>query len=177
MQLELVDQRGRPDALPVAQEALCGLVAGLGRSRWYLNLVLVDDPHMTELNQRWYGGQGPTDVLSFSYLETGGAGDPVLVAGERGAACDLWLSPGEAVAEVIAGEVIVAPDFVARRCASQGWGLADEWTLLLVHGALHVLGWTHATDQTREAMQAQEATLLAAAGIPHPLLRGSGEGS
>lgn len=177
MQLELVEQRGRPGALPVAFEALAELVAALGRPSWWLNLVLVDDPHMTELNQRWYGGQGPTDVLSFSYLETGGAGDPVLAAGDRGAACDLWLSPGDAVADVIAGEVIVAPDYVARRCASQGWGLADEWMLLLVHGALHVLGWTHATDQTREAMQAQEVTLLSAAGIPHPLVRGPEEGS
>lgn len=177
MQLELVDQRGRPDTLPVALESLSELVAGLGRPPWWLNLVLVDDPHMTELNQRWYGGQGPTDVLSFSYLEADGAGAPVLAAGEHGAACDLWLAPGEAVDAVIAGEVIVAPDFVARRCASQGWNLAHEWTLLLVHGALHVLGWTHATDQTREAMQAQEATLLAVAGIPHPMLRGPGGGA
>lgn len=177
MQLELVDQRGRPDPLPVSLGALSKLVSGLGRTSWWLNLVLVDDPHMTELNQRWYGGQGPTDVLSFSYLETAGAGDPTLAAGDRGAACDLWLSPGDAVDTVIAGEVIVAPDFVARRCASHRWSLADEWNLLLVHGALHVLGWTHDTDQTRQAMQAREETLLAAAGIPHPLLRGSGEGS
>jgi probable rRNA maturation factor len=172
MQLELVDQRGRTDPLPVVLDALQGLVAELGRPDWWLNLVLVDDPQMTDLNQRWYGGQGPTDVLSFSYLETSGAGPAVLAAGEQGAACDLWLAPGEAPASFIAGEVIVAPGFVARRCASQGWSLLDEWPLLLVHGALHVLGWTHDTEQTRQAMQTEEATLLAAADLVHPLLPG-----
>lgn len=177
MQLELVDQRGRPDPLPVALDALQALVDELGRPDWWLNLVLVDDPQMTDLNQRWYGGQGPTDVLSFSYLETSGAGAAVLTAGERGAACDLWLAPGEALGTFIAGEVIVAPGFVARRCASQGWSLPDEWSLLLVHGALHVLGWTHDTEQTRQAMQAHEATLLATVGRAHPLLRGPEEQS
>ncbi|MEZ4387641.1 MAG: rRNA maturation RNase YbeY [Candidatus Krumholzibacteriia bacterium] len=177
MRLELVDQRTRPAATALGSDALALLVAPLGRPEWWLNLVLVDDDQMGDLNRRWYGGQGPTDVLSFSYLEAAGEGAAALPAGEAGAACDLWLDAADATEDFVAGEVIVAPGFVADRCAREGWNLEDEWALLLVHGALHVLGWTHETDALRRDMQAREAGLLQAAGITHPLLRTAEEDS
>ncbi len=71
--------------------------------------------------------------------------------------------------------MIVAPAFVAARCGREGWSLADEWALLLVHGALHVLGWVHDTDDLREAMRVEEAAILAASSREHPLLRAAEE--
>ncbi len=76
MQLELVEHRARPDDLPLAVQALQNLIVELGKPDWLVNLVLVDDLQMADLNQRWYGGHGPTDVLSFSYLEAAGRGRP-----------------------------------------------------------------------------------------------------
>jgi probable rRNA maturation factor len=175
MILELVEQRTRPGDLPLAAESLAGLVADLGRGDWVLNLVLVDDHVMADLYGRWYGGEGVTDVLSFTYLEDVGAGAPALAAGESGAARDMWLAPGDLAPPVVAGEVILAPSFVADRCGREGWDLAAEWALLTVHGALHVLGWEHGDDEAREAMRTREAALLAARGFGHPLRDGQGE--
>lgn len=169
MELELVDQRTEPDDLPLAWQDLADLVSGLGRPDWTLNLVLVDDARMTELRERWYGGEGVTDVLSFSYLEPEGLGTAAITAGEGGARCDFWLPPAAPDEPVVAGEVLLAPRFVARRCRSEGWDLADEWALLTVHGALHILGWSHGDQQSRERMRAVEASLLARAGRTHPL--------
>ncbi len=177
MKLELIDQRGRPQPPPLAGEGLAALVAPLGAPDWILDLVLVEDPVMADLYGRWYGGEGVTDVLSFSYLEPTGAGAPQLRAGCGEAATDLWVPPADATGPVVAGEVILAPRFVAERCAREGWDLAAEWALLLVHGALHVLGWTHDTGARREAMRACEARLLAARGLAHPLAGGETEGS
>jgi len=167
--LSLVDQRTRSQPLPVTLETLGRLVAPLGDPVWTVDLVLVDDLQMTDLYERWYGGQGVTDVLSFSYLEDAGAGAPALAAGEGGAAADLWLAPGDGVAPVVAGEVVIAPEFVAARCGREGWDLATEWALLVVHGTLHVLGWRHDTPADRARMRACEARLLAAEGFHHPL--------
>jgi len=175
MKLSLVDRRSDPGVLPLSSERLAGLVDGLGLPSWTLNLVLVSDREMAALNQRWYGGEGVTDVLSFGYLEESGPGQesafgaPQLAAGSGGAACDLWVPPGEDLAGMTAGEVVLAPDFVARRALAEAGDLSTEWALLLVHGTLHILGWRHDEDDARRAMRAQEAKVLAGAGFTHPM--------
>jgi probable rRNA maturation factor len=175
VKLVLVERRACAAALPVPPQTLAGLVGPLGRPDWELNLVLVQNREMAALNAAWYGGEGPTDVLSFSYLEEQGVGPPVLAAGTGGAACDLWVSPAEMPAVLTPGEVVLAPAYVAARTAAGGWDPAAEWALLLVHGALHVLGWRHGSIAERRAMQAREAELLRQGGFDHPLLTGPRE--
>ena len=169
MKLEIVDQRPQPIPLPLSAEPLAALLAPLGRADWVVNLVLVEDHVMADLNTRWYGGEGPTDVLSFSYLEVDGPATPQLRAGEGEAARDCWVAIGDQEPEVTAGEVIVAPAFVADRCRREDWDLETEWALLVVHGALHILGWEHGTDEARRAMRAREAAQLQRQGFVHPL--------
>ncbi len=169
MRLEMVEQRPNPAEPPLSEPKLAGLVAKLGHVDWTVNLVLVEDHVMADLNARWYGGEGPTDVLSFSYLENDGPAPCHLEAGDGEAAHALWVAPGEQNPEVTAGEVIVAPAFVSDRCAREGWNLATEWALLLVHGTLHVLGWEHGTVESRRAMRAREAEVLSRQGFEHPL--------
>jgi probable rRNA maturation factor len=174
MILRLLDQRSRAGESPAAEEPLLAeLVARLGRSQWALNLVLVDDEAMADLNIRYHGGDGVTDVLSFSYLEEAEAGDDGLAAGESGAASALSL-PGacsdEAAGEVpLAGEIVLAPQFIAARCRREGWDLRIEWAMLVVHGALHVLGWDHAEATQQREMRDLEAAALARQGLAHPL--------
>ncbi len=178
MKLNLVDRRRnrRPEPDPWAAgrrawPACASLAADLGGADWTVDVVLVDDRDMTELNRDFRGGDGVTDVLSFSYLESDGPGDPDLRAGEKEAAADLWveaLSPADADAATV-GEIVLAPSFVDGRCRERGWSVDHEWPLLVVHGCLHILGWVHESADEREAMQAVEARLLASGGLPHPL--------
>jgi len=171
MRLELVDQRRCSEPLPLGEDRLAALAEPLGCADWVLNLVLLEDQVMADLNARWYGGEGVTDVLSFTYLEIEGTGLPQLAGGDDQAARDLWVAAGDREPEVTAGEVILAPAFVAERCRKEGWDLPAEWGMLLVHGGLHVLGWLHDTSEARCAMQAQEAELLDRQGFSHPLLK------
>ena len=134
--------------------------------------MLADDAVVTALNSQFRHTDGVTDVLSFSYLEDMGEGPPALTAGERYAHHDLWYDPATAARDCTVGEVILAPDFVAQRCRTQGWPFLDEIALLTVHGVLHVLGWTHDEEADRDAMQMLERELLSREGIEHPLLRG-----
>lgn len=175
MKLELVDQRLRPGPLPLDGTLLAALVDPLGGADWSLNLVLVADQAMADLYARWYGGEGVTDVLSFSYLEPEGTGEPQLSGGEGWAARDFWVSPGDRESQVTAGEIVLAPAFVAGRCRDENWDLAAEWAMLVVHGGLHVLGWLHDSPGAQDAMQAREAELLARQGFSHPLLETGSE--
>lgn len=181
MILSLIDRRS---SIPVGDggwfdhdgrmELLSALAADVGRPDWTVDLVLVDDEAMTDLNRGYRQAEGVTDVLSFSYLEGVGSGACDLAAGQGSAQGDLWLeSPvTEAETEVgpVAGEIVLAPGFIVRRCVENAWPLEHEMPMLVIHGLLHILGWDHADDTETMAMQAVEQKILAGAGLPHPLL-------
>ncbi len=172
MKLKLIDRRSLPaadlgcwlDRSTIPGE-LAAVVAGLGRGSWTVNIVLGGDDLVADLNQRYRGREGVTDVLSFSYLEEAGTGEPDLAAGQGRAAVDLWRD----LSQDMVGEVVLAPGFVAQRCRAEGWGLETEFALLVIHGCLHVLGWDHVHDDQQQAMRKLETELLAGMGLLHPL--------
>lgn len=159
---------GWSDALLADQERLAALV---GRPGWTVELVLVDDAEMRRLNAAYRGRDAVTDVLSFSELLDAGDGAPDLPAGAGEAARDLWLDPlgGDAAA---AGQIVMAPRFIAERCRERGWDPEDEVAMLTAHGLLHLLGWDHEDDAERRSMQERETALLSACGRGHPMRDG-----
>lgn len=156
-------------------DRLKALAGQVGPDGWAVDLVLVDDEHMAGLNRRFRGHDGVTDVLSFSYLVEPAGGPVDLEAGRHHAACDLALDPsgfpaGAAAGEpAVVGEVILAPGFAVRRCEQNGWSVAGEIPMLVVHGLLHVLGWEHDDERKRQAMQDIEEAVLASRQLTHPL--------
>jgi len=149
------------------------MVKTLGRPDWAVDVVLIDDETMAGLNREFRQKDGVTDVLSFSYLQVSGPGDPDLPGGQGHAFRNLWLDTlvrdHENESDRTVGEVILAPGFVAARCRERGWALDHEIPLLVVHGILHLLGWEHTSDKESEAMRTVEVGVLASAGLPHPL--------
>ena len=107
-----------------------------------LSIALVELAEMTELNSRYRGKEGPTDVLSF------GCDDPCAVLG-----------PDE---PVTLGDVVIAPEVAEAQAAEYGHTVEEELNLLLVHGVLHLLGYDHEEDADAEVMQARERAVLVA---------------
>jgi probable rRNA maturation factor len=175
--LNLVDRWGTGgeviEQLRGASWSRLGRLAGqIGGSDWPVDVVLVADDMMSGLNRRYRDGEGVTDVLSFSYLESEGTGPADLVSGTGLAPHDLWC-PVENERSGAVGELVLAPAFIGGRCRENGWPVAEEIPLLVVHGCLHLLGWDHMEPAAQNAMQAVETTLLAGEGLSHPLLRRS----
>ncbi len=114
-----------------------------------LCIKLVDEETITEVNSRWMGSDGPTDVLAFPMDEL----RPGLVADdpEEGILGDLMLC--HAVAARQADE--------ARGNGQSGYTVGDELDLLTVHGVLHLLGYDHAEPDDHREMFALQARLLA----------------
>lgn len=107
-----------------------------------LSIAVVDLAEMTDLNMRYRGKTGPTDVLSF------GCDDPCAV-----------VSPGE---PVTLGDVVIAPEVAEAQAAEYGHTVEEELNLLLVHGVLHLLGYDHEADDDATAMQLREQSILLA---------------
>ena len=114
-----------------------------------LCIKLVDEDTIADLNERWMGKDGPTDVLSFPMDEL----RPGLVneEPEEGILGDIMLCPQ--VAERQAQE--------AREKGQRSHTTQDEIDLLTVHGILHLLGYDHAEPEEHAEMFGLQARLLA----------------
>lgn len=113
-----------------------------------LSILLVDVDYMSELNHRWMGGDGPTDVLAFPMDEGSVDHGP----GE--------VNPGE---PGLLGDIVLCPEVAAQQAAAAGHSADDELHLLTVHGVLHLLGYDHAEPEEEREMFALQARLLTGA--------------
>lgn len=104
-------------------------------------VLLTDDEAMADLNQRFRGKVGPTNVLSF---------------------------PAPANPEGQIGDIALAFGLCAREAAEQGKALEQHLIHLVAHGVLHLLGYDHETDSEAEAMEALERSILETLGVPDP---------
>jgi pyridoxine 5-phosphate synthase len=104
-----------------------------------LSNLLVDDQHITELNETWLSKKGPTNVLSFSLTE-----------GE-----DL------AMARNLLGDIVISVETAAREALKDGITVQQRLDVLLVHGFLHLVGYDHEkSDVEAERMFIKEKELL-----------------
>jgi len=144
MQISVVSHR-EPEPLDLsAFERLAGFVLEREEApdAIELSIAVVAIEEMSELNGRFRGKEGPTDVLSF------GCDDPCAVVG-----------PDE---PVTLGDVVIAPEVAEAQAVEYGHTVEEELNLLLVHGVLHLLGYEHELDEDAAAMQARERVLLQA---------------
>jgi probable rRNA maturation factor len=133
-----------PDATAIAEHAgqavLDELAPADGEAPGVVVLLTSDDA-LADLNQRFRGKGGPTNVLSF---------------------------PASANPEDHLGDVALAHGVCVREAAEQGKGLDQHLAHLVVHGVLHLLGYDHETDGEAEAMEALERSILESLGVPDP---------
>jgi len=105
---------------------------------------IVDEAESAELNERYRGRQGPTNVLSFPFEAP----------------------PG--VPTTLIGDLVVCAPVVAREAEQQGKTPDAHWAHMLVHGMLHLQGHDHLETEEAERMEALEREILAGLGYGDP---------
>lgn len=110
-----------------------------------LSITFVGRATISELNRRYLGHRGPTDVISFGL---GRPGKRDAVTGKRGA---------------VIGDIYICPEVARENAKRQGVPIGEEILRLVVHGTLHVLGHDHPTGDSRttSAMWRRQETILA----------------
>lgn len=122
-----------------------------------LSVLFVDERSIAELNARFLGKDGPTDVLAFPIDE-----EPV----ESGRSPDSGgTGPGMPSEPedmpVLLGDIVICPAVAFRNAPEHAGTYDDELALLVVHGLLHLMGMDHDEDDEAEEMEAKERELLA----------------
>jgi probable rRNA maturation factor len=122
-----------------------------------LSMLFVDEVSMADLNKRFRGEDGATDVLAFpideDLIETGRSPD----SGGPGPGVT---PPEPADLPLILGDVVVCPVVALRNAPAHAGTYDDELALLVVHGILHLLGMDHADDGEAAIMERRERELL-----------------
>ncbi len=122
-----------------------------------LSVIFVDEQSMADLNERFLGGAGPTDVLAFPMDDDVMVGGRQPDTGGRGPG-----APGDAgEPPTVIGDVVVCPRVAARQAPEHRVSLDEELALLVVHGVLHLLNYDHAEPAELVTMQRRERELLA----------------
>ncbi|HSG25505.1 MAG TPA: rRNA maturation RNase YbeY [Anaerolineales bacterium] len=104
-----------------------------------IGLQIIEDAQMQELNLQYMGINSPTDVLSFPVpFQNPDTGNPYL------------------------GDILISYPTAARQAEAAGHPVAEEISLLLVHGILHLLGYDHLTTEDKTAMWDIQDTILTA---------------
>ncbi|WP_147106240.1 rRNA maturation RNase YbeY [Nesterenkonia populi] len=107
-----------------------------------LAVTLVDERQMEQLHLDWMDLPGSTDVMSFPMDEL----SPGL--------------PGRPVEAGTLGDIVLCPAVGASQAEAHGHSLADELCLLTAHGVLHLLGYDHGEEASREEMFRLQRLLL-----------------
>ncbi|MGB5867866.1 MAG: rRNA maturation RNase YbeY [Arcobacteraceae bacterium] len=111
-----------------------------------IELIFTDNHEMQEINLNTRGMDKPTDVLSFPYDE---------------------------MPNVPLGSIVISSDFVDEKSKLYNHSFRDEFTLLFIHGILHLLGFDHEVDNGEH--RAKEEELIVKYNLPKSLIVRTGE--
>ena len=108
-----------------------------------INLKLVDDTESARLNKEYTGNAYATDVLAFNYAEDGQETDGELA------------------------DIAISRETAARQADQAKTALPDEIGLLVLHGLLHVLGYDHQDEASRQELDQLQQRILTAANLTY----------
>ena len=135
------------DAQLLKQAVECVLAAE--RSQGDVTVIITDDETVARLNQEFLGKSGATDVLSFPAQDE----------------TEDFILPPDAATEPYLGDIIIALPYTQRQAQQLGRELREELALLTIHGALHLLGYDHATPEEKADMWQRQNAIITGLGL------------
>ncbi|MBD3823247.1 MAG: rRNA maturation RNase YbeY [Epsilonproteobacteria bacterium] len=106
-----------------------------------IELLIVDNETIQAINKAHRNIDKPTDVLSFPY---------------------------DSMPFTPLGSIVISCDYVALKAEEFGHTQEEEFTLLFIHGLLHLLGFDHEVDKGE--MRLEEAKLIEKLNLPQSLI-------
>jgi probable rRNA maturation factor len=138
----------RADISTWANEAL-----GRRAANREVGVRLVGRAESRKLNAHYRGKDYPTNVLSFP-------ASPLAVAPAPA---------GAAIAKPL-GDLVICPQVLRAEAREQRKTLRAHWAHLVVHGALHLIGYDHERDADARRMERREIAVLRRLGFTNPYL-------
>lgn len=132
--------------LPTEEQFCHWLTKALAQSQDDIEVTIrvVDHTESRDLNHTYRGKDAPTNVLSFPFVPPPGVTLPLL------------------------GDIVICKQVVEREAQEQHKTVETHWAHMVVHGALHLLGYDHVSDEQALIMESLETNILCSLGYPAP---------
>jgi probable rRNA maturation factor len=114
----------------------------LDQNGYSIGITLTDDQRIQQLNSQYRGINRPTDVLSFEANEF----DPDTET-------------------TYLGDIIISYETAQRQAERAQHTLTIEILMLTIHGLLHIMGFDHHDEASKNEMWQIQADLLSQAGV------------
>jgi len=137
--------RGRRINRCLLKQIIAALLADLKIESAELGVYLVGALEMTRLNEKFLRHAGPTDVITFDYVDEDRVGCPQPAAGATGT----WRP-------AIHGEIFICVDEAVLQGRKFGTSWQSEVVRYIVHGILHLLGHDDRRPAARRKMKREE---------------------
>ncbi|MEA1926921.1 MAG: rRNA maturation RNase YbeY [Candidatus Auribacterota bacterium] len=120
-------------------EKLVGYVlAEEGVREGEVSLLLLNNDKIRHLNRQYLGRDYPTDVLAFPQNE----------------------GSDQNIYSWFLGDVVLSTERIAHQAPEHGQSVENEFALCLIHGILHLLGYSDEPPERREVMRLKEEEIL-----------------
>ena len=123
-----------------------------------VSLTLTDEENIRRINKDYRDIDSPTDVLSFPMLSSISAGDYSKVEDDED---NFDPDTGEA----ILGDIVLCVPRIVAQAAEYGHSVLREYTFLIVHSVLHLLGYDHMEDDERVIMEGRQDDIMSNLGV------------
>lgn len=142
----------------VGRSFLESVLAGAMEGRWpggpvAVGLIVTGDEGIREMNREYRGIDAPTDVLSFPLQQYESPEEPK----------DLFPQPPDEPLSL--GDIVISYPRAEEQAREYGHSLDRELAFLVIHGAMHLLGYDHEDPAEAARMRQEEEQLLRRMGL------------
>ncbi len=123
-----------------------------------INLVLTSNEEIQRINLEFRDINAPTDVLSFPMIPFSVPSDYSVIKGDP-SFLDLDTE------ELLLGDIMISVPKVQQQAAEYGHSIRREFSFLVAHSVLHLLGYDHMIEEEANVMEEKQEAALAALSI------------
>ena len=124
-----------------------------------VNVLITDLEGIREYNNDYRGIDSPTDVLSFPAVDYPAPADFSIAASDVSS----YFNPE--TGELMLGDIILCHDRIVSQAEEFGHSQLREFTFLIVHSMLHLMGYDHMTPDEEREMFAHQNDIMNELGI------------
>ncbi|CAL4324129.1 rRNA maturation RNase YbeY [Buchnera aphidicola] len=111
-----------------------------------ITIRIVDKTEIKKINLKYRGKKKPTNILSFAYSEY--AKNNI----------------------IFLGDLIICNTILQEEAKIQKKILKSHWAHIIIHGTLHLLGYSHENDIKQKQMELLETDIMLELGYKNPYL-------
>jgi len=118
-----------------------------------VNLLLTDNEGIHQINKEQRDIDRPTDVLSFPMIDFDMPAQYDFLEDSYD-----YFDPESG--ELLLGDIVLSIDKIISQAEEYGHSPKREYSFLIVHSLLHLLGYDHIEEEDRVIMEAEQAHLM-----------------